>query len=32
MRKVEIVWPSGIKQVVENPPLGKILTLTEPDK
>lgn len=29
IRKLEIKWPSGINQIVENPPLRKILPITE---
>jgi hypothetical protein len=29
IRKIEIAWPSGTKQVVENPPVRKILDITE---
>jgi hypothetical protein len=29
IRKIEIAWPSGTKQVIENPPLRKILHITE---
>lgn len=29
IRKVEITWPSGTKQVIENPPLRKILPVRE---
>ncbi len=29
IRKIEIAWPSGAKQVIENPPLRKILPVTE---
>ncbi len=29
IRKIEISWPSGTKQVIENPPLRKILPITE---
>ncbi|HZS55229.1 MAG TPA: CRTAC1 family protein [Bryobacteraceae bacterium] len=30
VRSVEIEWPSGAKQTIENPPMRKILTITEP--
>lgn len=29
IRKIEIAWPSGTKQVIDNPPLRKILNVTE---
>ena len=29
IRTVEIVWPSGIKQTINNPEVGKILSITE---
>ncbi|HEY7209984.1 MAG TPA: CRTAC1 family protein [Bryobacteraceae bacterium] len=29
IRKIEISWPSGIKQVLDNPPLRQILKVTE---
>ncbi len=29
IRKIEITWPSGTKQVIENPALRKILPITE---
>lgn len=29
IRKIEIAWPSGAKQVVANPPVRKIVTITE---
>lgn len=29
IRKIEISWPSGTKQTIENPPLRKILPITE---
>jgi enediyne biosynthesis protein E4 len=29
IRKIEIAWPSGAKQSIENPPLRKILPVTE---
>jgi hypothetical protein len=29
IQKIEIAWPSGTKQVIEKPPLGKILPVTE---
>jgi hypothetical protein len=29
IRKIEIAWPSGTKQVIEKPPPGKILSVTE---
>jgi hypothetical protein len=29
VRKIEIAWPSGTKQLVENPPVRKILDITE---
>lgn len=32
IRKIEIRWPSGTEQVLENPPLRKILAVTEPQK
>jgi enediyne biosynthesis protein E4 len=28
--RVEVAWPSGARQVIENPPLGKRLVVTEP--
>jgi hypothetical protein len=27
--RLEITWPSGITQTVENPPLNKLLTIEE---
>ena len=32
IEKIEILWPSGIKQVVEKPALNTLLKLTEPEK
>ncbi|MBV8867433.1 MAG: CRTAC1 family protein [Acidobacteriaceae bacterium] len=29
IREIEIAWPSGTKQLIENPPLRKILPVTE---
>ncbi|HEY3938366.1 MAG TPA: CRTAC1 family protein [Bryobacteraceae bacterium] len=29
VRSIEIMWPSGTKQTIENPPIRKILTVTE---
>jgi hypothetical protein len=29
IQKIEITWPSGTKQVIEKPPPGKILPVTE---
>ena len=29
IRKIEVVWPSGTKQMLENPPVKKILTVVE---
>ncbi|HEY2385127.1 MAG TPA: CRTAC1 family protein [Terriglobia bacterium] len=29
VRRIEIAWPSGTKQMLENPPIRKILTVTE---
>jgi len=29
VRSIEIEWPSGRKQMIENPPVRKILTITE---
>jgi enediyne biosynthesis protein E4 len=29
VRRIEVEWPSGTKQIIENPPLRKILTVTE---
>jgi enediyne biosynthesis protein E4 len=29
IQKIEIAWPSGTKQVIEKPPLGKILPVTQ---
>jgi hypothetical protein len=29
IQKIEITWPSGTKQVVDKPPMGKILPVTE---
>jgi len=32
VRSLEIAWPSGIVQKVENPPIDRILTVREPSK
>ena len=29
IRHIEITWPSGTKQTIENPPMRKILSVTE---
>ncbi|MGH9693487.1 MAG: ASPIC/UnbV domain-containing protein, partial [Bryobacteraceae bacterium] len=29
IRRIEIAWPSGTKQIIENPQIRKILTVTE---
>jgi hypothetical protein len=29
VRRIEIAWPSGTKQIIENPQIRKILTVTE---